>query len=173
MATGENAIKAFTSDAYKAAKLISEHVEEDGFIHVVSHLDADGLAAAGVIGKALWRLDANFRVRIQQWIDKKIVGDITSDKPELTILTDLGSGYLDVLNEGLSNHQIVILDHHQPVGEVSANMSQVNPHSHGIDGSKDVSGAGVAYFVAKALDGANKDLAAIAVVGALGDDDLR
>jgi RecJ-like exonuclease len=169
MATGENAIKAFTSDAYKAAKLISEHVEEDGFIHVVSHLDADGLAAAGVIGKALWRLDANFRVRIQQWIDKKIVGDITSDKPALTILTDLGSGYLDVLNEGLSNHQIVILDHHQPVGEVSANMSQVNPHSHGIDGSKDVSGAGVAYFVAKALDGANKDLAAIAVVGALGD----
>lgn len=169
MAIEENAINAFTSDASKAAKLISERVEEGRFIHVVSHLDADGLAAAGVIGKALWRLDANFRVRIQQWVDEKIVGEITSDNPTLTILTDLGSGYLNVLSENLSNHQIIILDHHQPIGDVSANIFQVNPHIHGIDGSKDVSGAGVAYFVAKALDSANMDLAAIAVVGALGD----
>ena len=169
MAIGEDAIKAFTSDASKAAKLISKCVEEDGFIHVVSHLDADGLAAAGVIGKALSRLGANFRVRIQQWVDEKIVADITSDKPALTILTDLGSGYLNVLSEHLSNHRIVILDHHQPIGDSIAKIFQVNPHLHGIDGSKNISGAGVAYFVASALDDANRDLAAIAVVGALGD----
>lgn len=169
MAIGENAIKAFTSDAAEAAKLVSKCVEEGGFIHVVSHLDADGLAAAGVIGKALWRLGANFRVRIQQWVDEKIVTAITSDKPALTLLTDLGSGYLNVLSEHLSNHRIVILDHHQPIGDATANILQVNPHLHGIDGSKDVSGAGVAYFAAKALDDANMDLAGIAVVGALGD----
>jgi len=136
---------------------------------VISHLDADGLAAAGVIGKALWRLGANFRVRIQQWVDEKIVADITSDKPTLTLLTDLGSGYLNVLSKHLSNNQIVVLDHHQPIGDVTSNILQVNPHLHGIDGSKDISGAGVAYFAAKALDDANKDLAGIAVVGALGD----
>lgn len=169
MAIGEDAKKAFISDASKAAKLISKCVEEDGFIHVVSHLDADGLAAAGVIGKALSRLGANFRVRIQQWVDEKIVADITSDKPALTILTDLGSGYLNVLSKHLSNHRIVILDHHQPIGDSIAKIFQVNPHLHGIDGSKDISGAGVAYFVASALDDANRDLAAIAVVGALGD----
>jgi len=169
MAIGEDAKKAFISDASKAAKLISKCVEEDGFIHVVSHLDADGLAAAGVIGKALARLGANFRVRIQQWVDEKIVADITSDKPALTILTDLGSGYLNVLSKHLSNHRIVILDHHQPIGDSIAKIFQVNPHLHGIDGSKDISGAGVAYFVASALDDANRDLAAIAVVGALGD----
>ncbi len=169
MATEEPAITSFTSDASKAGKLISERAEDDGFIHVVSHLDADGLAAAGIIGKALWRLDANFRVRIQQWVDEKIVGEIASDSPKLTILTDLGSGYLNVLNEKLPNHQIVILDHHQAVGNVSANILQVNPHDHGIDGSKEISGAGVAYFVAKTLDSSNADLAALAVVGALGD----
>lgn len=169
MAIGEDAKKAFISDASKAAKLISKCVEEDGFIHVVSHLDADGLAAAGVIGKALSRLGANFRVRIQQWVDEKIVADITSDKPALTILTDLGSGYLNVLSKHLSNHRIVILDHHQPIGDSIAKIFQVNPHLHGIEGSKDISGAGVAYFVASALDDANRDLAAIAVVGALGD----
>ncbi len=169
MAIEENALEAFTTDASEAARLISECVEKEGFIHVVSHLDADGLAAAGVVGKALWRLGANFRVRIQQWVDEKIVADIVSDKPTLTILTDLGSGYLNVLNEHLSNHQIVILDHHQPIGDAAPNIFQVNPHLRGVDGSKDVSGAGVAYFVARALDEGNRDLAATAVVGALGD----
>ncbi len=169
MAIEENATKAFTNDACEAAELISKCAQKDGFIHVVSHLDADGLAAAGVIGKALWRLGANFRIRIQQWIDEKIVADITSDKPTLTIFTDLGSGYLDVLSENLPNNQIIILDHHQPIGNATASMLQVNPHLHGIDGSKDISGAGVAYFAAKALEDANGDLAKMAIVGAMGD----
>jgi single-stranded-DNA-specific exonuclease len=169
MAIDESAINAFASDASEAAKLISTCVREDGFIHVVSHLDADGLAAAGVIGKALFRLGASFRVRIQQWVDERIVSEVTSDKPALTILTDLGSGYLNVLNERLSDHRIIVLDHHEPVGEAAANVFQVNPHLRGIDGSKDVSGAGVAYSVARELNDGNRDLAAIAVVGALGD----
>lgn len=169
MAIDESAINAFTTDASEAAKLISTCVRDDGFIHVVSHLDADGLAAAGVIGKALLRLGANFRVRIQQWVDEKIVAEVTSDNPALTILTDLGSGYLNVLNERLFNHRVIVLDHHQPVGEAAANVFQVNPHLRGIDGSRDASGASVAYFVARALDDGNKDLAVTAVVGALGD----
>jgi single-stranded-DNA-specific exonuclease len=45
----------------------------------------------------------------------------------------------------------------------------VNPHLQGIDGAWDISGSGVAYFVAKTMDKINTDLAAIAVVGALGD----
>ena len=39
----------------------------------------------------------------------------------------------------------------------------------GIDGASDVSGSGVAYFVAKAVNRANVDLAPVALVGALGD----
>lgn len=169
MARGEDAIKALIKDASEAAKIISNFASEDRFIHVVSHLDADGLAAAGIIAKALWKIGAKFRVRIQQWVDEKIVADIKSDHPDLSILTDLGSGYLSVMSENVSNSQIVILDHHQVVGEPSPNIFQVNPHVHGIDGSRDISGSGVAYLVAKELDRSNIDMAQIAVVGALGD----
>ncbi len=169
MATQEDAVKTFTKSASEAAELISRYVKDNAFIHVVSHLDADGLAAAGIIGKALWRIGANFRIRIQQWMDEKIVAEIVSDKPQLTILTDLGSGYLNVLRKHLTDYNIVILDHHQPIGESSENILQVNPHLQNIDGSREVSGAGVAYFVAKAIDKMNNDLAAIAIVGALGD----
>jgi len=168
-ASDENQVAAFLDSATQAAKTIVETVKEDGFVHVFSHLDADGVAAAGIIGKALHRLDAKFRIRVTQWIEDKIVGEILSDKPQLIVFTDLGSGYVDLLNQKLADFKIAILDHHQIVGEESDNFVHVNPHLHGIDGARDVSGAGVAYFVAKAIDKVNVDLSPIAVVGALGD----
>jgi RecJ-like exonuclease len=159
----------FLNSAAQAAQAILETVKEDGVIHAFSHLDADGVAAAGIIGKALFRLDAKFRIRITQWVDEKIFNEILSEKPKMIILSDFGSGYIDLLNEKLSNFKIVVLDHHQIVGEEKPNIMHVNPHLYAIDGARDISGAGVAYFVAKAIDKENVDLASIAVVGALGD----
>ena len=170
MTVEKTQIDAFLDSATQAAKVIRETVERDGFIHVFSHLDADGVSAAGVIGKALFRLDARFRIRITQWVDEKIIGEIVADKPELVILTDFGSGYINLLNEKIPTFKVVILDHHQVTGTTQTpNFVQVNPHLHGIDGATDVSGSGVAYFAARAVDPRNVDLAPIALVGALGD----
>ena len=168
MVINESQVTAFSDSATKAAKIICETVEEDGLIHVFSHLDADGVAAAGIIGKALARLNARFRIRITQWIEEKII-EVLSDKPQLIVFSDLGSGYVDLLKEKLGGFKIVILDHHQIVGEGTDDFVHVNPHLHGIDGARDISGAGVAYFVAKAIDKANMDSAPVAIVGALGD----
>jgi len=162
-------IDAFLASASNAAEIILKSVGEDEAIQVVSHLDADGLSAAGIIGKSLLRLEGTFRLQIERWIDEDLVDEIAAEKHPLTIFTDLGSGYLDLLNKKLSSNRVLILDHHQPIGEASSTFTQVNPHVHGIDGSRDLSGAGVTYFVAKAIDKKNIDLAPIAVVGALGD----
>ncbi len=169
MALDEKQITDFLDSASQAAETILETVKENGVIHVFSHLDADGLAAAGIIGRALFRLDARFRIRITQWINDKAIEEILSEKPRLIVFTDLGSGYVDLLSEKLSDFKIVILDHHQVSGEKTANIVHVNPHLHGIDGARDISGSGVTYFAAKAMDKANIDSASIAVVGALGD----
>jgi len=163
-------IDRFLAQSAEAGKVILETVRRDGFIHVSSHLDADGVAAAGVMAKALWRLDAKFRVRITQQLDEKIINSIATDKPQMVILTDFGSGYLDLLQEKLTNSKVIVLDHHQINGAINnPNFAQVNPHAFGIDGASDVSGSGVAYFVAKAINSSNIDLAPIALVGALGD----
>ncbi|MCX8150087.1 MAG: DHH family phosphoesterase [Candidatus Bathyarchaeota archaeon] len=170
MTLEKNQIKAFLKSATNAAQIIRETAEKDGFIHVFSHLDADGISAAGIIGKALFRLEARFRIRITQWVDEKIVTEIITDKPELVILTDFGSGYLDLLNEKIPNVKIVILDHHQVTGKThNQNLIQVNPHIYGVDGATDISGSGVTYFTARAIDPKNVDLSPIALVGALGD----
>jgi len=170
MVTEQTTVERFLASAAQAAKTIMETVEKDGFIHVFSHLDADGVAAAAIIGKALFRLDARFRLRVTQWIDEKIIGEIISNKPQLVILTDFGSGYLNLLDEKVPDFRVLILDHHQIIGDVdNENFVQVNPHLHGIDGATDISGSGVAYFAAKAVSTENVDLAPIALVGALGD----
>jgi single-stranded-DNA-specific exonuclease len=170
MAEDQVPTERFLASAAQAAKVITETVKKDGFIDVFSHLDADGVAAAGIMGKALLRLDARFRLRVTQWVDEKIIGEITADKPQLVILTDFGSGYLELLNEKIPDFKVLILDHHQVTGEVdNKNFVQVNPHLHGIAGATDVSGSGVAYFVAKAVNAENVDLSPIALVGALGD----
>jgi single-stranded-DNA-specific exonuclease len=169
MALDENNIAKFLNSAAEAAKTILETVKDDGLIYVFSHLDADGIAAGGIICKALFRLDARFRIRITQWVDEKIMGEVLSEKPQLVIFADFGSGYIDLLKEKLADFKMIILDHHQIIGEGTSNFVHVNPHLHGIDGARDISGSGVAYFAAKAIDEHNVDLASVAVVGALGD----
>ncbi|MGQ9460923.1 MAG: DHHA1 domain-containing protein [Candidatus Bathyarchaeaceae archaeon] len=156
-------------DASEAASLILKYVEKNEVIQIASHVDADGLAAAAIMGKSLLRLGGTFRIRVSKWVDERVVEEIAVEKPSLTIFTDFGSGYLDLLSEKLSNHRVIILDHHQSISETPSNFIQVNPHFHGIDGSRDLSGAGVAYLVAKALNKNNTDLACLAVLGALGD----
>ena len=163
-------IATFTAAAEEAAKIIKQTTEDDGSIQVFSHLDADGIAAAGIMAKALWRLGARFRTRVTQWVDEKILQEFTATKPQLVVLTDFGSGYINLLNEHVPDQKIVVLDHHQIVGDAAnENIVHVNPHLHGIDGATDVSGSGVAYFCAKALSVVNMDLSPIAIVGALGD----
>jgi len=162
-------IASLQKDASEAAKLILEHVKKGDTIHLSSHIDADGISAAGIMGKALFRAGAKFRLRLERWMDEKVAERISKENAALTIFTDMGSGYLDLLGERLANRDVIILDHHQPVAEIPPGFVHVNPHAHGIDGTRDISGAGVAYFAAKAMDKTNIDLACLAVVGALGD----
>jgi len=170
MVEGSDNTRKLLEDVSKAANLILECVKESGHVCVESHLDADGIAAAGILGKALFRLGSSFQVRIERWFDEKVARRISLENLGLTVLADMGGGYLDILAKELSGREILILDHHQPLKvDVPGSFLQVNPHFHGIDGARDLSGAGLSYLVAKQLDKSNVDLAHLAVVGALGD----
>ncbi len=159
--------------AREAAGVIREHVERGSHIYIASHLDADGLASAGIVGRMLRRLDADFGIRIEKQMDESFAKEVASMEAPLTVLTDMGSGYLDILEKWLPSRDVLVLDHHQPLDVSFASLVQVNPHLHGFDGGGEISAAGVAYLTAKALDASNADLACVAIVGALGDSQDR
>jgi len=169
MADYDQQIQALLEETRKAAETIIEHIEKGDCISVFSHMDADGISAAGIMGVALSRIEAKFRIRIERWFDEKIADEIAREKDSLPILTDMGSGYIDILNKSMKGKHLIILDHHQPNGKPDESFIHVNPERFGIDSARDLSGAGTAYLTAKAISKRNEDLAYLAVIGALGD----
>lgn len=150
---------------YKAVSLLNQYRGDT--VQLVAHLDADGLAAAGIIKQALEEKEIETEVKIVKMINKKTIDEINQDG--LTILADLGSGQLGLLRDHLKGKPTIIIDHHPPQGKEWKELIHINPLLDGHNSSTDVSGAGVAYLVAKALDHKNADLASLAVVGAVGD----
>ncbi|MDQ1280974.1 MAG: single-stranded-DNA-specific exonuclease [Thermoproteota archaeon] len=161
--------KDFKLSVTKAAEIIKENIEKGKSITLISHVDADGLAAASIMGKALAREEAFFRIRIWKQMDELLVEEIASEEKSLLVFSDLGSGNLDLLSSKLPEWDIVVLDHHQLIGKPSNKLIHVNPHNNSFDGAREISGAGVTYFTAKAMNELNVDHASLAVVGALGD----
>ena len=147
----------------KRARECAHAIEKQDEILIVSHVDADGLASAGIICGALDRIEKGYEVKIVKQLDPSVFLDISS--AEAVIFTDLGSGSLDLIDD--LGPLCVIADHHQPAGR-SDTALHLNPHLFGFNGATDLSGSGATYLIARAL-GENADLSDLAVVGAVGD----
>jgi len=160
---------AFLERAKKVSDVIKEHLRTDSFFMVISHHDADGLSSAGIIGAALRRANARFNIRIVEELREDVLDEVSKAKPDVVIFADIGSGYLDLVTTRLEAKTVIILDHHPPNAQVTQKTVHLNPHEFGIDGATLVSAAGVCYLVTRALSESNKDLSALAIVGALGD----
>jgi single-stranded-DNA-specific exonuclease len=79
MSVSKQQIAGLTKDASEAAKLILEHVKKGDAINLHSHIDADGLSAAGIMGKALLRAGGRFRLRLERWMDEKVAERIAAE----------------------------------------------------------------------------------------------
>ncbi len=147
----------------KRARECAHALEKQDEVLIVSHVDADGLASAGIICRALDRIEKGYEVKIVKKLDPSVFQDVSS--AEAVIFTDLGSGSLDLIDD--LGPLCVIADHHQPAGR-SDTALHLNPHLFGFNGATDLSGSGATYLIARAL-GENADLSDLAVVGAVGD----
>lgn len=126
---------------------------------IVNHYDADGLAAGGLVAKALLKMGMEFDVFTTRKFGEEEAGRL-GRKKEL-IFADLGGGQMDAVER--LDADVVVIDHHQTRG---SKILQANPHLFGFDGGSELSAAGCAYFVFKDVD---PSLVKLGVVGAMGD----
>lgn len=145
------------------AEFLATFIKKHSSSLVVSHIDADGLTSSAIIAKALENNGIEYKLRFVRQLDLHVLEEIADQNPELVIFTDVGSGMLEAIQSKKIN--AVVLDHHQVQGNYDHHL---NPHLFGINGSTEISGSGVAYFMSLALGGGN-DATALAVVGAVGD----
>jgi len=177
-------------DLKNAKNTLLKHVKEKNIsINVYTHLDADGLSSGAILGKALYREKIPFQITVLRQLEKKEISKISKkvqDYENFLIFSDFGSGqYLELLVElvnRLGFSSFLILDHHIPqnvsnkeeiksIEEIYENTRNwhINPYFYEIDGSNEISGAGLCYYFAKTLNQLNIDLSPLAIVGAIGD----
>ncbi|UCH89516.1 MAG: DHH family phosphoesterase [Thermoplasmata archaeon] len=169
------------------AKNIAEYIKKHTDIEVVTHQDADGIAAGSIAKKALEREGVNATITVLKQLDESFVQTADKSASKLYWFTDLGSGNLDLLTD----LNVVITDHHElEVNDIELSQQErtnlmelsrvltrthndfkyhLNPHLFDLDGVNDLSGAGATYLVAKAMRPENIDLSTLAVIGAVGD----
>ncbi len=158
-------------------------------IHVYTHIDADGLSSGAILGKSLFREKIAFQITTLRQLEREEIIKISNNvekNENFLIFSDFGSGqYLELQNELIVKkdfNSFLILDHHLPQkvsekGDLDlikniykrTNRWHINPYFFGIDGSQEISGAGLCYYFAKCLNEKNIDLSPIAIIGAIGD----
>jgi len=150
----------------------AQRLTEADAVLVVSHIDADGLTSAAIATEALRRAGSSVRTTFADQLDADEVAAAAATAPDVVWFTDFGSGQLPYILEHADAGAFdpVVADHHQPADIDVDPEWHVNPMLEGLNGAAELSGAGTVYAIARALGGqANRDLAALAVVGAVGD----
>jgi len=145
------------------AKKIAEIIRNANEIHIVTHIDADGVAAGAIAANVLERINKDFSIEFVKQLDNNLLEELEKEQYELVWFTDMGSSIADY--KGINK---VITDHHL-CSKDSNHSFHLNPHLFGLDGSLEISGAGVTYLVAKKLCQDCRDLSSLAIVGACGD----
>ncbi len=158
----------FFNSIIPAANLFTDHVEKGNYIRLVTHNDADGISSGGILTACAYKMGARFKISSEKKLDEKLIARLVEENPDLIVFSDFGSGYLDVISESLKQ-DIIILDHHMPQELEFDNIIHISPMLHDVDGARDIAASGVCYFFAKALDPSNVELAALGILGALGD----
>ncbi|MDD1701502.1 MAG: DHH family phosphoesterase [Methanoregula sp.] len=151
----------FSDDVKAAAEQIAAAHE----ITIISHIDADGISCEAILSQAISRAGIPVRSVFVRQLEPLTMPQVPDDN-SFKIFSDLGAGQQNLLSaRGLKEKDVLIVDHHVSQ-DCEVHYCQVNclPYGYG-----KMSAAGVSYFIAKAMDDTNIDLAKIAVVGNVGD----
>ncbi len=160
-----------------AAKVIAQH----DYARVISHYDADGITAAGILCHALMRRGIQVHVTIVNKLEDSFVQGLDED---LIIICDMGTAQSDILAAHLKDRAVVVIDHHAPSSSVpvlnTPTSVLINPCCLRAAEAQDLvnergsamCAAGLSYLVARRLASeqtGNIDLAGLAIAGTLGD----
>ena len=163
----------------------AKYILDSNSVLCISHIDADGLTSAAIATQAIKRAGIPISTAFSKRLGEPELQQLTKTNYDTILFTDFGSGQLEQIIEygEKGNFTPVICDHHQ-LSVTPSDSSQLsndfdfhlNPLLFGIDGASELSGAGTCYLLARALESErvdNRDLAALAIIGAIGDMQAR
>jgi len=139
-------------------------------VQLFHHNDADGLSSGAILKVALERQGYSIRRYSLEKPYPKVLEKVFQQKGELIVLADFAgriAPLISDLNQG--RNLTLILDHHKAFPSTDPRVHNLDPELFGLKGDRDITASATCYLFACTLDAANRDLAYIAAIGAVGD----
>ncbi|MDJ0722254.1 MAG: hypothetical protein QNJ04_11510 [Desulfobacterales bacterium] len=139
-------------------------------VRLFHHNDADGLSSAAILSLALVRADFDVARVCLEKPYPPVLTKIFQERGAVLIFADFAGQIapsLAALNAG--RNLVLILDHHPALPVADPGVHHLNPDLFGFRGDRDASASTTCFRFAQILDPANRDLAYLAVTGAVGD----
>ena len=168
---GRAEIRRFQRQADEVASFLRTHLASRGRTQMITHTDADGVAAAALLARCFCAYDVPFHVRFKHPLNAREIAELGKEDYDLFVFIDQGSSQASAIHKFVlgAGHPVLIFDHHPGELPEHPNLAYLNPNACGLDGVRDVSAAGVVYSTIEQIDKRFRSLIGLAVVGAIGD----
>ena len=139
-------------------------------VQVYHHNDSDGLTSGAILSRALERQGFTVRRFCLEKPYPAVLEKVYEQSGKILIFADFAGRIAPLLSDlNRGRNLTLILDHHVAEASTDSRVLNLDPDLFGLKGDRDISGSTTCYLFARALDPANRDLAHIAAVGAVGD----
>jgi hypothetical protein len=142
----------------------------DRKVRILHHNDSDGLSSGAILSRAFER--KSFAVQ-RVCLEKPypvVLERIFDTTDDLIVLTDFAGRIAPLISDlNRGRNLVLILDHHKAELPTDPRVHLLDPEIFGLRGDRDITASTTCYLFARTWDTANADLAAIAVIGAVGD----
>ncbi|CAB1083417.1 hypothetical protein JY97_17440 [Alkalispirochaeta odontotermitis] len=139
-------------------------------VAILHHNDADGLSSGAILMRAFERED----FKVQRFCLEKpypaVLRKVYQQQGAIFIFADFAGRIAPLLSELNGDQNLtLILDHHVATASTNPRVHNLDPDLFGLKGDRDISASTTCYLFAKTLNKANRDLAYLATIGAVGD----
>jgi hypothetical protein len=139
-------------------------------VQIFHHNDADGLCSGAILTRAFERQGFEVRRFCLEKPYPAVLKKIYEQKGSILIFADFAGRIAPMLSElNRGRNLTLILDHHVAEASTDPKVHNLDPDFYGLKGDRDISASTTCYLFAQTLDSANRDMAHIAALGAVGD----
>jgi RecJ-like exonuclease len=133
---------------------------------IISHYDADGICAAGILSQTFLREGLKFHVTLTKNLSEDYIEVLAEDEYPITIFCDMGSSQLKSLSK--FEGDVIIFDHHVTLSD-SEDPLLINTNLFEIPGTDEMCASSLSFLFSLVMNKANWDLSSLGLAGCIGD----
>jgi hypothetical protein len=157
------------NDMETAVKEVNQWPRKE--VQIFHHNDSDGLSSGAILTRTFERAGFDIKRYCLEKPYPALLQKVYEQEGGIIVFADFAGRIAPILSDlNRGRNLTLILDHHVAEASTDPKVHNLDPCLYGLKGDRDISGSTTCYLFARTMDAANKDLAYIAAIGAVGDE---